>query len=284
MSSANDNLDFTAELVALAFKEDLPQGDLTTELLTSELLGSNQLGRIKIIAKEDLVLSGIRPFGLAIHSKAPDAKINWSFADGDVILAGQIACVLHADQKQILSCERVALNFLGHLSGVATLTRSFVNQLTDTDIKLLDTRKTTPGYRFLEKRAVLHGGGTNHRMNLSEAVLIKDNHIALAGGVGAAITQIQRKHDGPIEVEVERIDQLKECLHYSVQRILLDNMDNAAIQSACEIIPPGIQIEVSGGITFERLAQLKKLPIHFISVGEITHSAPTVDFSMEFDW
>jgi len=275
------SIDFTDELVKLAFLEDQPNGDLTTDVIH----GSNgpKVGRVKVMAKEDLVLSGQIPFTKAMHFKDPSIKLDWSFKDGQVVLAQQIAVVIQGNQIPILAAERVALNFLGRLSGIATMTRTYVKQLEGSSVQLLDTRKTTPGYRHLEKRAVLHGGGVNHRMNLSDAVLIKDNHIALAGGVQNALKNAVNHYDGPIEIEVDNLDQLKQCLPFRVSRVLLDNMDNNTIKQAIDIIPKDWEVEVSGGITLERLALLKELKINFISVGAITHSAPTVDFSMEFD-
>ena len=277
-------MDQTDQLIALAFKEDLPNGDLTTELVSQSEKLKTKIGRIKVIAKEDLVLSGTEAFEKALHFKEPKCKIDWSFKDGDVLLAGQIACVIKGDQISLLSAERVALNFLGRLSGIATITRSFVSQLEGSEIKLLDTRKTTPGYRLLEKKAVTHGGGTNHRMNLSDAVLIKDNHIAMAGGVTAALKNVFETFDGAVEIEVDTLEQLEEALKFNVTRILLDNMTDEMLMEASKRIPGNIEIEVSGGINLQRLKSLKGRDINFISVGEITHSAPNVDFSMEFDW
>ncbi len=275
------SINFTDDLIKLAFLEDQPNGDLTTELIYNNQAA--KVGRVKVYAREDLVLSGVHAFTKSMHFKDPSLKLDWSFKDGQVVLAEQIAVVIHGNQIPILAAERVALNFLGRLSGIATMTRSYVKQLEGSSIRLLDTRKTTPGFRHLEKQAVLHGGGVNHRMGLSDAVLIKDNHIALAGGIKNALNNTCKNYDGPIEIEVDTLEQIKECLPFRVSRVLLDNMDNNTLKQALQIIPKDWEIEVSGGITFDRLALLKDLKINYISVGAITHSAPNVDFSMEFE-
>jgi nicotinate-nucleotide pyrophosphorylase (carboxylating) len=175
------------ELIRAALREDLPHGDLTTESLAL----SPRWGRAQLLAKENLVLSGSVAFEESFRLLEPSVDIHWHFRDGDAVVKGQIVASLQGDLLQILKAERVALNFLGHLSGVASLTRAYVDKVRGTKTKILDTRKTLPVYRDLEKRAVRDGGGHNHRLSLSDAILIKENHVAVAGGITAAIERLK---------------------------------------------------------------------------------------------
>lgn len=268
------------ELIRAAIKEDLPRGDVTTESLAVK----PQQGRAKLKAKEDIILSGAPAFELTIQFLEPNSKIKWHFEESQSILKGQNICTIEGDMVQILKAERVALNFLGHLSGVATYTHRFVRKLEGTSTKILDTRKTTPMFRELEKKAVIHGGGENHRLNLSTAILIKDNHIALMGGISAAIRRIQQHSQLPIEVEASTIEDVKEAIALNVDRILLDNMSNEQIKAAVALIPPPIKIEASGNMTLDRVRSVAELGVHYISVGAVTHSAPVADVSLEFEW
>src|SRR4051812_42683198 len=170
------------DLIHAALKEDMPHGDLTTDSLAL----SPRFGQARLIAKDDIVLSGTAPFEETVLVLDPTARVQWYFKEGDEVLKKQVICNITGDLVQVLKAERVALNFLGHLSGIATLTRKFVKQVASTRARILDTRKTLPAFRELEKRAVSHGGGVNHRFSLSDAVLIKDNHIALANGLAKA--------------------------------------------------------------------------------------------------
>ena len=171
-----------------------------------------------------------------------------------------------------------------HLSGIATLTHAFVLQTQGTSCRILDTRKTLPLYRELEKKAVVHGGGLNHRMNLSDAILIKDNHISVCGGITAAVQRVRVQSLKPIEVEARTLSDVEECVHLKVHRILLDNMDNELLRKSLEIIPSSIFTEASGNMTLDRVASVAKLGVNFISVGALTHSAPSADVSLMFDW
>ncbi|MEY4616871.1 MAG: carboxylating nicotinate-nucleotide diphosphorylase, partial [Pseudomonadota bacterium] len=238
----------------------------------------------KLIAKEDLVLSGTGPFEQAMLSLEPQARIQWHFEEGQLALKKQILCTIQGDLIQILKAERIALNFLGHLSGIATLTRCFVQQIAHTKTQILDTRKTLPGYRELEKRAVVHGGGHNHRFNLSEAILVKDNHIAIMGGIPAAVERIRQHSEKSIEVEARTIEEVKEAVKANVSRILLDNMNNELLKEALALIPTTIQTEASGNMKLDRVASVAELGVNFISVGALTHSAPSADVSLLFDW
>ena len=269
-----------SELIEIALQEDMPTGDLTTESLAV----APRDGRAKLIAKQDLVLSGTSVFERTVLALEPSAKLKWHFEDGDAILNQQILCTIQGDLIQILKAERVALNFLMHLSGIATLTSNFVKKAEPFKTQILDTRKTLPGYRELEKKAVAHGGGTNHRMNLSTAILIKDNHIAVMGGITAAVNRTRKNHDGPIEVEASTLDEVRECVSLGVQRILLDNMNNEMLIQALKLIPAEIQTEASGNMTVDRIASVSALGVNFISVGALTHSAPSADISLLFQW
>lgn len=268
------------ELIRAAIKEDMPSGDLTTESLALK----PRAGRAKLYAKEDLVLSGTGPFEQTLTTLEPTARIQWHFEEGDLVLKGQVICSIQGDLIQILKAERVALNFLGHLSGIATLTRCYVKKVEHTKTKILDTRKTLPGYRELEKKAVVHGGGLNHRLNLSEAILVKDNHIAVMGGIPAAVERIRKHTDKSIEVEASNLEEVKQAVQAGVHHILLDNMDNATMAEALKIIPTSIKTEASGNMNLNRVASVAEVGVNFISVGALTHSAPSADVSLEFDW
>ena len=268
------------EIVQTALREDLPDGDLTTDSLGLP----EKLGRAQLVAKEDLVLSGQEFFSTAMAELDPKIQIQWQFQDGDMVLAGQTVATLSGNLLPILKAERVGLNFLGHFSGIATLTRCFVGHTEGTDCKILDTRKTLPLYRQWEKKAVRDGRGHNHRMNLSDAILIKENHIRLAGGLAKAVDQIRSRTEKAIEVECSNLEEVITASNLRVQRILLDNMDDQKLQAAIDKIPATIKIEVSGNMHLERISTVAQMGVHYISVGAITHSAPCADFSLLFEW
>lgn len=268
------------ELIRAAIQEDMPNGDVTTESLAMK----PRPGRARLKAKEDIVLSGAMAFEQTMLSIEPNCKVKWHFEEGEQILKNQIICTLEGDLVQILKAERVALNFLGHLSGIATFTRRFVKALEGCNTRVLDTRKTTPGYRDLEKKAVVHGGGLNHRMNLSTAILIKDNHISVMGGIRQAVERIRSHSALPIEVEARTLEEVKEAVEMKVRRILLDNMSNEVLRQARALIPTEIQCEASGNMSLERVRSVAETGIDFISVGALTHSAPVADVSLIFDW
>ena len=268
------------DLIRAAIKEDMPFGDLTTESLALK----PRPGRAKLIAKQDLVLSGTGAFEQTVATIDPSAKIKWHFEEGQSVLNQQIICTLQGDLIQILKAERVALNFLMHFSGIATLTREFVKKIEGTNCKILDTRKTMPGYRELEKRAVVHGGGVNHRLSLSSAILIKDNHIAVMGGITQAVERVRAHSKENIEVEASNLEQVDECVRLNVDRILLDNMSNEQMAQAVKMIPTQIETEASGNMNLNRVGDVAKLGVDFISVGLLTHSAPSADVSLKFEW
>lgn len=268
------------ELIKAAIKEDMPTGDLTTDSLGL----TPKPGKCVLKAKEDLILSGLLPFESTMSFLEPNIKIKWHFEEGQRILKNQNICSLEGDLIQILKAERVSLNFLGHLSGIANYTRKFVDAVTGTKTKILDTRKTLPGYRDLEKRAVVHGGGINHRLNLSTAILIKDNHIAVLGGIKNAVERVRTHSDLDIEVEAGSLDDVKVAVDLKVKRILLDNMSNSTLTEARKLVPTHIETEASGNMTLDRVQSVAQIGIDFISVGALTHSAPVADVSLQFDW
>ncbi|MBZ5699517.1 MAG: carboxylating nicotinate-nucleotide diphosphorylase [Acidobacteriia bacterium] len=266
--------------------EDLGAGDITTDTVVS----AAQRARGEVIAKAPLVLAGIELFAevFRLLDSTTDAEI--SRHDGEEIEPGQIPARLRASARALLTGERVALNLLQRLSGVATLTRRFVRAVEGTGAKILDTRKTTPGLRALEKYAVRAGGGHNHRKDLGEAVLIKENHIRLAGGVAAALkaAQAARGRAAWIEIEVTNLDELRAALAHGPDIILLDNMSPALVRQAVGNVrthDPAhkIRTEASGGITLETVREFAEAGVDWISVGALTHSAPAVDLSFEIE-
>ncbi len=274
------------ELLRTLLVEDLGSGDVTTD----SIVPADQLARGELLAKAPLVLAGVHLFVEVFRLLDPVAKTEIPAHDGDELRPGDIPLKLHAHARALLTGERVALNLLQRLSGVATLTQSYVRAIEGTRASIVDTRKTTPGLRALEKYAVRVGGGVNHRKDLGEAVLIKDNHIRLAGGVGKALAAVQtaRGRVAWIEVEVTNPDELHVALASRPDTILLDNMTPSQARAAVDEIrrtDPGrkIRIEASGGITLSNVRQFAEAGVDWISVGALTHSAPAVDLSFEIE-
>jgi nicotinate-nucleotide pyrophosphorylase (carboxylating) len=266
--------------------EDLGAGDITTDTIVP----AARRARGDVIAKAPLVLAGIDLFAEVFRLLDPSTEAEISRHDGEELDAGQIPARLRASARALLTGERVALNLLQRLSGVATLTRQFVCAISGTGTQILDTRKTTPGLRALEKYAVRVGGGHNHRKDLSEAVLIKENHIRLAGGVPAALQAAQAAKDRAkwIEIEVTNLDELRAALAHSPDVVLLDNMNPALVCKAVEQVrayDPArkIRTEASGGITLGNVREFAEAGVDWISVGALTHSAPAVDLSFEIE-
>ena len=264
------------KLIELALNEDLPEGDITTDSLQLQ----DRVGRARLVAKEDLVLSGAQVFSKVFAHVDPSVQIQWHFENGQMLLKGQTAATLQGRLSSILKAERVSLNFLGRLSGIATYTRCFVEQLRHTKTKILDTRKTTPGLRELEKAAVRDGGGVNHRMNLSDGILIKENHIRFAGGIAAAIKAVRAYSPKRVEVETRNLDEVRQAVAGQVGQIMFDNMSTEQMRDALKIVPASILTEASGNMTLERVKEVAELGVDFISVGAITHSAPCADLSL----
>ncbi len=263
-------------LIQLALNEDLPSGDLTTEGLSIK----SKIGFAQLIAKEDLILSGSDLFTKTMLSVDPSLEIKFFFKDSETLLKKQTTASIKGNLISIIKAERTALNFIGRLSGIATLTRCYVNQVKHTKCQILDTRKTIPLYRDLEKKAVLDGGGTNHRRDLSSAILIKENHIYIAGDITSAIRSIRKKTNKLIMVETKNSNDISEALKENADWIMLDNMSNNQITHAIELINSRAKIEASGNMTIDRVKSVAELGVDYISVGALTHSAPCADFSL----
>ncbi len=267
-------------MIRQSYAEDIPGADITTDNLGIK----NVIGDAKLVAKEDMVLAGRAAFEACVKYIDPDMRLNWQFKDGDFVLNKQVICWLRGDLLKLLKAERVALNFLGRLSGIATLTRCFVQEVHGTRCKILDTRKTTPLWRALEKEAVRAGGGQNHRMHLSAAILIKENHIRAAGGVSKAIAAIRKNTSEPVEIECLSMDDVDQAVKSGVNRILLDNMTTEQTRAAKARIPASISVEASGNMRLERVREVAETGVDYISVGALTHSAPSADVSLLFEW
>ena len=271
--------DGTRGLIERALSEDAPTGDLTGELT----IRRDDRCTAELRAKSDGVLAGARVADL-VFAVAADADgmgavgVRWTVGDGDAVRSGDVLAVIEGPARTILRAERVAINFLGHLSGVATLTRAFVEAAKPA--RILCTRKTIPGLRALQRDAVVAGGGSLHRASLSDAVLVKDNHLTVAGGVQRAIAGT-RNGGVPIEVEVETLDDLDEALANGADTILLDNPTPELVRDAVARVGDPERLEVSGGVSLETVQSLVEAGARVISVGRITHSAPSLDLSLE---
>jgi len=269
----------TQHLIEIALKEDIGPGDITTD----NLIDPQLKGKGIIIAKESLVVAGLNVAKRVFQYLDSEVIFRSEYNDGDVVKKGDTLANVNGRLRALLSGERTALNFLQHLSGISTLVRSYVIELSDKNIRLVDTRKTTPGWRVLEKYAVRVGGAYNHRIGLYDGVLIKDNHIAAFGGIKKAIDHIrtQISHLLKIEVEVSNLDQVKEALAANADVIMLDNMTIKQIKEATAFIDKRAVVELSGGITKGDLKSLADTGVDIISVGALTHSARCVDISMQ---
>lgn len=267
------------QLLMRALREDITSEDITTNAIIRE----EKLGQVQLICKEDGVLAGLDVYKRVFELIDDEAVLETSFKDGDEVHNGDVIAVLKADVRAILSGERVALNYLQRMSGVATHTRKIVKLFEGSNITLLDTRKTTPNNRIFEKYAVKVGGGSNHRYNLSDGILIKDNHIDAAGSITEAV-RLAREYAPfvrKIEVEVENMDMLKEALEAGTDIIMLDNMSVDEMKEAVKIIDGRAQTECSGNVTKEKVKDLKDVGVDFVSCGALTHSSPVLDYSMK---
>jgi nicotinate-nucleotide pyrophosphorylase (carboxylating) len=269
------------KIVTRAFVEDLGQGDLTTSLTVPESLKARGI----FYSKQPLVVAGFPVAEEVFRQLQPDYRWDALISDGTEVPAGQPLARVEGKAATLLSGERVALNFLQRLSGVATLTRKFKDQLGGLKTELLDTRKTTPGLRILEKYAVRMGGGTNHRMGLDDGILIKNNHIAIAGGIGASIKSVRRDKPAgmPIEVEVRTRPELEEAIASSADIVLLDNMTPEEVAECVGLAHGRVLLEVSGGVDLESIRAYAETGVDRISVGALTHSAPAVDINFLID-
>ena len=267
-------------IVRMALAEDLGRaGDITAQAC---IAADARLDAVFVV-RQSGVLCGLHCARLAVLALDPDARFEPRAADGDLMAPGQAAAFVSANARALLSAERTALNLMGRLSGVATLTRAYVDAVAGTSARIVDTRKTTPGLRALEKYAVRCGGGVNHRFGLDDAILIKDNHVVASGGVGEALKRA-RAHAGhltKIEVEVDSLDQLAEALAHSPDVIMLDNFSLADLRRAVEITAGRVTLEASGGVNLTTVRAIAETGVQVISVGALTHSAPVLDIGLD---
>lgn len=260
-------------------KEDITSEDVTTNAVMPE----DKQGKADLICKQDGIICGLQVFKRTFELLDPTSHFETEVKDGEFVKKGQVIGVIYGDVKAILSGERTALNYLQRMSGIATMTREYVDELKGYKTVLLDTRKTTPNMRPFEKEAVKVGGGTNHRYNLSDGVLLKDNHIGAAGSITNAIKMAKayapfvRK----IEIETETLEQVQEALDAGADIIMLDNMDNETMAKAVEMVNGKAQTECSGNVTKQRLKEIAEIGVDFVSVGALTHSAPIMDVSLK---
>ena len=265
-------------LIAMALAEDLQGGEDVTSVST---ISANSVSSADFTARKAGVLAGIEMVK-AVLEEVGVKEIVIKKSDGDAISAGDVLLTVTGNTRAILLAERTALNFVGHLSGIATETSKWVAAVAGSKCQVRDTRKTTPGYRQLEKYAVRMGGGTNHRMSLSDAALIKDNHIAAAGGVSEAFSAVRSAFPtAPIEIEVDTLDQLREVLPLNPDLILLDNMTPAICAEAVAIVAGKTKLEASGGIALESAKAYAESGVDFIAIGALTHSAAVLDIGLD---
>lgn len=269
-------------IVRAALMEDLgASGDITTRTVVPE--GSTATAVLR--AREAGVVSGMQVAALAFRMIDPTLSLHLHAPDGTRVAGGEVLMQVGGSAAAILIAERVALNFAGRLSGIATLTARFVAETAGTSARITCTRKTTPGLRIVEKQAVLHGGGSNHRFSLSDAILIKDNHIAAAGGIRPVLNAVkaQASHMLRVEIEVDRLDQLSEVLDVGgADVVLLDNMDTPTLRDAVQLSAGRLALEASGNMSLDRIAEVAATGVDFISVGALTHSARTLDLGLDF--
>ena len=266
------------ELIRLALEEDIGAGDVTT----NALIPPESMATAVIFAKEPLIIAGLDVAREVFAALDPGVSFNTTLKDGDRVDSNEDILTVEGRLRALLTGERTALNFLQRLSGIATNARRYVDRVAGTGVRLTDTRKTTPGWRSLEKYAVTVGGAHNHRFGLYDAILIKDNHIAACGGIREAMAKVQRDGDPSrqIEVEVSDLAQVNDALESGADIIMLDNMDLSDIRRAVTIVKGRALIEVSGGVTLDTLSEIAHTGVDIVSVGALTHSARAVDISM----
>jgi len=266
------------KLIRLALEEDIGAGDVTTDAL----IEPEHVSTAVIFAKESLVLAGLRVAQEVFTTLDPGMSFDTTFQDGDRVETGDEILTAYGKLQALLTGERTALNFLQRLSGIATITRQYVDRVAGFNVRLTDTRKTIPGWRRLEKYAVKIGGAYNHRFGLYDGILIKDNHIVACGGISEAVDRIRNNRPQLLEIEVEASDlnQVKEALESGVDIIMLDNMDLNDVQKAVSLVDGRALVEVSGGVTLDTLAEVANTGVDIISIGALTHSARAVDISM----
>lgn len=283
---ATEQLDGFAEYVAgsirIALAEDVGPGDVTAQLIPAE-----QRARAKVIAREACILCGRPWFEEVFHQLDESIRIDWHVAEGDRADADQVICTLAGSARSVLTGERTALNFLQLMSATATAAHAYVDAVTGTQTKILDTRKTIPGLRLAQKYAVSVGGAENHRIGLFDAILIKENHIASGGGVRKALEAARNLNiDVLVEIEVETLDEAREALESGAHRLLLDNFSSDGLAAAVRLrddIAPDVTLEASGGITLDNIREIAASGVDYISIGALTKDVKAVDLSLQFD-
>ena len=265
-------------LIQSALEEDVGSGDITT----TAILTGKEIGQARVMAKENLIVAGIGIFKETFIFSDEDIKFAGSVEDGELVKSGDVLTEISGNLGSILTAERVALNFLQRMCGIATLTRKYVDEIEGTGAKVLDTRKTVPGLRVLDKYAVRVGGGFNHRFGLYDGILIKDNHIDAAGGISAAVNSVSGNvpHTLKVEVEVKNLKEVEEALSVGVDTIMLDNMGVEEMKRAVSLINGRALVEASGNVTLSSVRKIAETGVDFISVGALTHSVPSSDISL----
>ena len=269
---------YVAQTVATALREDVGSGDLTAQLIPAD-----RIARATVITREDAVLCGTAWFDEVFRQIDPRVRVTWSARDADRVRADQQLCTLEGPARALLTGERTALNFVQMLSAAATVTRKYVDTVAGTKCRILDTRKTIPGLRVAQKYAIRCGGGTNHRIGLFDAILVKENHIAAAGSIAGAVAESRRLNSKVLlEVEVENLAQLREALDARVDRVLLDNFSLDQMREAVQVTSGRTELEASGNMSLETLRAVAETGVDFISVGGLTKHVQAVDLSMRF--
>lgn len=266
------------QVVQHALSEDIGSGDVTAALIPE-----NKRSRAQVICRENAILCGTAWFDEVFQQLDKNIQIEWQAADGDRVQADQVICLLEGNARHLLSGERVALNFLQTLSATATQTHEYAQLIAETSTQILDTRKTLPGLRTAQKYAVACGGGSNHRMGLFDAYLIKENHILAAGSIEQAVNQARNNRpDAPVEVEVENLDELRQAIDAGADQILLDNMTLDTLREAVTITQGRAKLEASGGVNLDTVHSIASTGVDFISVGSLTKNIRAIDLSMRF--
>lgn len=274
-----------SRLIELALMEDIGMGDLTSDAIIFD----SQLGRAELLCKEDGIVAGLEVVALVFQYCDHSITVTPLLADGQIVQKGQRIAKIDGSAKSILKGERTALNFLQRMSGIATTTHTYVHAIAGTDAKIIDTRKTVPGLRVLDKWAVRLGGGFNHRFGLDDMVLIKDNHIVAAGGITQAVEKCKKylaaeEIEAKIEVETKNLTEVQEALRCSaIHRIMLDNFQLDDMQKAVEMIAHRVEVEASGGVSLQTVRAIAETGVDFISVGALTHSVKSLDISLELE-
>ena len=273
------DLIYLDNIIQRALEEDIGQGDVTTD----SIIDPHAAGKAVLLAKENMILAGLPLFSMVFTLLDPELQFDYMYQDGATVQGGEIICRISGRLAPILKAERTALNFVQRMSGIASLTNDYIERAGRGKVKILDTRKTIPGLRALDKYAVRMGGGFNHRIGLFDGILIKDNHIAAAGSIAKAVAlaRTNAPHTLKVEVEVETLVQVQEALESGADIIMLDNMPIDTMKQAVNLINRKALVEVSGGVTLGNIPEVAEIGVDFISIGALTHSAKAMDLSLE---